>query len=139
MTNKMIPEIINAEGMRDLLWILLSTTYMEAQWAQPFGKPFKDKFTKLDGTKIDVQMIHRSEQARFANLPHYQVAEIEMAKSSLRVYVVLPKNAADFEALQADQTAGIWTKATWSEILTALKPQLGKLKMPKLKSQKAWA
>ncbi len=26
---------------------------------------------------------------------------------------------------------GIWTKATWSEILISLKPQLGKLTMPK--------
>ena len=131
MTNKMIPEIIDADGMKDLLWILLNTTYIEAQWATPFGKPFEDEFTKLDGKKAKAQMIHRNKAARFADLPDYQVAEIEMAKSSLRAFVVLPKNASDFEKLQADGTAGIWTKATWSEIMTSLKPQMGKLTMPK--------
>lgn len=131
MTNKMIPEIIDADGMKDLLWILLNTTYIEAQWATPFGKPFEDEFTKLDGGKTKAQMLYRSTTARFADHADYQVAEIEMAKSSLRAYVVLPKNAADFETLQADQTAGIWTKATWSEIMTSLKPQMGKLTMPK--------
>lgn len=131
MTNKMIPEIIDADGMKDLLWILLNTTFLEAQWTTPFGKPFEDEFTKLDGKKAKAQMLYRSTTARFADHPDYQVAEIEMAKSTLKAYVVLPKNAADFETLQADQTAGIWTKATWSEILTSLKPQLGKLTMPK--------
>lgn len=131
MTNKMIPEIIDADGMKDLLWILLNTTYIEAQWAMPFEKPFDGDFTKLDGKTSKVKMLYRSTTARFADHADYQVAEIEMAKTTLRAYVVLPKNAADFETLQVDQTAGIWTKAKWSEILTSLNPQLGKLTMPK--------
>lgn len=130
-TNKMIPKIIDADAMKDLLWILLNTTYLEAQWAAPFGKPFDDDFTKLNGQKSKVKMIYRNKTARFADLPDYQVAEIEMAKSTLRAYVVLPKNAGQFESLQADAKSGIWTESTWNEILSSLKSQQGKLTMPK--------
>jgi serpin B len=127
----MIPKIIDADAMKDLLWILLNTTYLEAQWNSPFGKPFDDDFTKLDGQKKKVKMLSRRSNARFADLPDYQVAELEMAKSTLRAYVVLPKNAGQFEALQADTKSGIWTESTWNEILSSLKSEQGLLSMPK--------
>ncbi len=129
-TNKMIPEIIDADALKDLMWILLNTTYLEGQWTTPFGKPYDEEFTALDGKKSQVKTMTRAGTSQFADTKEYQVAEVEIAKGTLRAFVVLPKDAADFETLQKDSKNGIWTEATWAKILKDVKPMHGRLTMP---------
>ncbi len=129
-TNKMIPEIIDADALKDLMWVLLNTTYLEGQWTTPFGKTYDAEFTALGGAKSQVKTMTRSGISQFADTKEYQVAEVEIAKGTLRAFVVLPKDAADFESLQKDAKNGIWTEATWTAVLKDLKPMNGRLTMP---------
>lgn len=129
-THGMIPTIIEPDVLKDLIWVLLNTTYLEGQWTVPFGQPYDNEFTGLDKAKRLVKTMSRRGTANFADTKDYQVAEVEIAKGTLRAYVVLPKDAAEFQSLQADAKNGIWTAATWSAILKDLRPMYGNLSMP---------
>lgn len=132
-TNGMIPTIIDAQTMAPLKWILLNTAYVDVDWYKPFGDPYEDEFTKLDGKKIKVQMIHQMSTLRFGTTTDYDVAELEIAngkdKSTLVAYVILPKQASKFESL-ATSDKGVWSDGAWKDIFAELKPALGNFNMP---------
>lgn len=129
-TNKMIPKIIDAKALNQLTWVLLNTTYIDAQWETQFNKPYDGEFTSLEGKKSKTQMMSQTTTTRYADTAEYQVMELSIAKSEIKAYVVLPKNPASFASIQQSAT-GIWSTATWASIFADLKTGQTRLEMPK--------
>ncbi len=60
-TNKMITKVVDDSDLVDANFALLNAIYMDAKWEEEFAceRTIKEDFTKLDGNKIPVNMMHK--------------------------------------------------------------------------------
>lgn len=129
-TQGMVPEIMSPEILNKLLWVLLSTSYLEAQWEYPFVAINDGVFTLANAQKISAPTMVRTTDSRLARSELADVAEINFRDSNIKAYVILPHTMNDFTALQ-NETAGVWTSTFWNSIFQNLQEFKVTLEMPK--------
>ncbi|PNP95326.1 serine proteinase inhibitor [Hoylesella timonensis] len=91
-TQGMVPKIlerINPDGVS----YLLNALYFKGIWYRQFDKKHtkKEAFTKADGTKSQVQMMHQKERFFAAENDNYQTVVLPYGNGSYEMIVVLPR------------------------------------------------
>lgn len=91
-TQGMVPKIlerINPDGVS----YLLNALYFKGIWYRQFDKKHtkKEAFTKADGTKSQVQMMHQKEQFLIGENDMYQTVVLPYGNGSYEMIVVLPR------------------------------------------------
>ncbi|MGH3045630.1 MAG: serpin family protein [Gaiellaceae bacterium] len=102
-TEERIPELLPAGSIDPTtVLVLVNALYLEAKWAQPFGKYATEMqpFTRLDGSLMDVPLMHNADLAgRYVDAAGYQAVELPYGDGELSMLVVVPAEGrfADFE------------------------------------------
>lgn len=91
-TQGMVPKIlerINPDGVS----YLLNALYFKGIWYRQFDKKHtkKETFTKADGSKSQVQMMHQKERFFAAENDNYQTVVLPYGNGSYEMIVVLPR------------------------------------------------
>ena len=107
--------------------MLTNAIYLNAPWMHRFNKDSTapGPFTRLDGSTVEAQLMHLSEELRFATGTGYQAVELPYVDGSLSMLVIVPDAGgfADFQsALSAD---------TLDTIVSDLKTAQVKLAFPR--------
>lgn len=127
-TKERIPELI-AEGVldSDTRLVLTNAIYLKAPWMHRFSADAtkEEPFTRLDGSTVQAQMMHQSEQLRYAKGAGFQAVELPYVDGSLAMLVVVPDSGA-FESFEADFDAGVL-----AGIVDGLQPVQVELGFPK--------
>jgi serpin B len=93
-TEGLIPELLPAGFINELsVMVLVNALYLEADWAQPFGKyPTEDApFTRLDGSTVTVPLMHELELTGPAVASDdYAATEIPYEGDELSMLVIVP-------------------------------------------------
>ena len=110
-TEQRIPELL-AQGTLDGLTrlVLVNAIYLKAAWQTPFGDgaTAPAPFTRLDGTTIDVPLMHGGGELPYASGPGWQAVELPYVGGKLSMLVIVPDDLAAFEkTLDGAALAGI--------------------------------
>jgi serpin B len=86
----------------DTVLVLVNALYLEAKWAQPFGKEATAPapFTRPDGSTVDAPLMHNPElYTRFVDSERLQAVEIPYGDGELSMLVLVPGQGefAEFE------------------------------------------
>ncbi|MGH3786360.1 MAG: serpin family protein [Pseudonocardiaceae bacterium] len=118
--------------------VLANAVYLQADWRTPFASnPTTDAtFTRADGTKIAVPMMHQKESLRYAGGHGWQAVELPYAASELAMRVIVPQGEgtpadvlspdtlteveAGLRAEQVDMFLPRWDFATDLDLMPAL-------------------
>ncbi len=132
-THGMIPEIIDAQTLGELLWLLVNTTYLEAQWERGFYRLNEMRpFQRLDGMKVPVAMMSRNGEVPVAQVGQTTVVELPLNQSTIKAYLVVPDSPAGFVKLQKGSES-IWTEEFWQKAFTNVELGAVQLMMPPFK------
>ncbi len=126
-TNDLIPELLPAGVVTiDTTMVLVNAMYLKAPWAVPFDAMLSADaaFTRLDGSMVDVPMMHSGElEAGYAEGPGWQALAVPMRGDALELVMILPDDFAAFEAgLDASTLDGVFAGLT-SSIVDATLPR----------------
>lgn len=92
-TEGMIPSIVNKDDLTSSLLVLLNTVYFNAPWTHPFDKAeTKDmEFTREDGVKVNLPMMHRKDAVYVGYEDAYQVLGLSYGEGQRwTMYILLP-------------------------------------------------
>ncbi len=108
-TQGMVPKIlerINPDGVS----YLLNALYFKGIWYRQFDKKHtkKEAFTKADGTKSQVQMMHQKERFFAAENDNYQTVVLPYGNGSYEMVVLLPREGKDLSSLLQTMDAKKW-------------------------------
>ena len=108
-THGMVPKIlerINPDGVS----YLLNALYFKGIWYRQFDKKHtkKEAFTKADGTKSQVQMMHQKERFFAAENDNYQTVVLPYGNGSYEMVVLLPREGKDLSSLLQTMDAKKW-------------------------------
>lgn len=108
-TQGMVPKIlerINPDGVS----YLLNALYFKGIWYWQFDKKHtkKEAFTKADGTKSQVQMMHQKERFFAAENDNYQTVVLPYGNGSYEMVVLLPREGKDLSSLLQTMDAKKW-------------------------------
>lgn len=100
-TNELIPELF-APGMIkfDTTMVLVNALYLKAPWAEPFEDTATSTapFTKLDGSSVDVDMMHHDAlYGSYGAGPGYAALAIPLRGNALELVFVVPDDFTAFE------------------------------------------
>ena len=117
-TQGMVPKIlerINPDGVS----YLLNALYFKGIWYRQFDKKHtkKEAFTKADGSKSQVQMMHQKERFFAAENDNYQTVVLPYGNGSYEMVVLLPREGKDLSSLLQTMDAKKWKdnlKSTYS-------------------------
>lgn len=128
-TDGLIPELL-PEGMinEQTRVMLTDTIYFRASWAVPFHEEFNvvDEFTRLDGTTIETEYLHKLQvEDRAAVGEGFVAAEIPYAGGAFTMVVIVP------EAGQFPDLRDRLTQDFINEIDELLTPKVYELFLPK--------
>jgi serpin B len=127
-TRGRIPELVHPRDLTcDTVLLLANAIYFRGYWSMPFSRreTTDAPFRRLDGTTIPVPMMHRIWRDAHARGKGYQAIELEYRGSNARMLIVLPDEGSYGEVERALSSDLV------SEIVTALKPTLVELSMPR--------
>lgn len=108
-TNERIPELIPAGVLTPATRLVLTNAiYLNAPWRFPFDEKSTAKaaFTKLDGTEVQANLMHLSEDLRYAKAEGYQAVELPYVDGSLSMVVLVP-DEGQFEAVESSLGDGV--------------------------------
>lgn len=100
-TRSRIPEVLQpGDVSENTVLALVNAIYLKAPWHRPFltEETSTDPFTKLDGSTVDVPMMHRSGGVSCASGPGWTAADLPYLRSTLSMLVIVPDDLAAFEA-----------------------------------------
>ena len=100
-TEGRIPELLPADSVDELTrLVLVNAIYLKAAWLSPFEEKATSPgaFRRLDGSSVDVPMMHGTIDARYAEGKGWQAVELPYVGRQLAMMVVLPDDLAAFEA-----------------------------------------
>jgi serine protease inhibitor len=129
-TYGLIPSIIDADSLREMLWVILNATYFEGSWEHGFHKSGPRDFYPAAGRKTRTEMVSATgyyrrsadREKEILELPFYSPGEAQYA-----FYLVLP-NSSSYEAVEAK----IWDRSFWEGVIRGQGVlQYGSLTMPK--------
>jgi serpin B len=113
-TEERIGELMPSGSIRpNTVLVLVNALYLEAKWSQPFGKYPTEQapFTRLDGSAVDVPLMHNAElAARYVDAAGYQAVELPYGEGELSMLVIVPEEGrfAEFESrLDAERLAAL--------------------------------
>jgi serpin B len=88
------------QGVLDALTrlVLTNAIYLKAQWITRFDDAVAAPFTRLDGSRIEAQLMHQSESLRYTTADGYQVVAIPYG-GGLSMLVIVP-DSGRFEAVE---------------------------------------
>jgi len=126
-TNDLIPELLPAGVITtDTTMVLVNAMYLKAPWLDPFDAMLTADapFTALDGTTVDVPMMHSGElEAGYAEGAGWQALAVPMRGEALELVVILPDDFKAFEAgLDAATLEGVFASLA-STIVDAKLPR----------------
>lgn len=128
-TQGLVPKIIDSKTLKELLWVFINTTYLEAQWERPFFKTNdKLEFRRLDGQAVRVPRMVRAAEMPFGQFSDFTIVELGMNESKMKAYVVVPKTMLAFTRLQKGRNR-IWSQEFWDRALSNMVPQHVRLEM----------
>lgn len=133
-TRGLIKNVMKADVLKQLKWVLMNATYVEANWAQPFNPMFQGApvFTTAQGGVVYADMIRSQQRVATLQTKEFAVAEIPFHASDLAFYVVLPNSANDFQRWV--QNGEILDETFWTSTLVTLRgetPAMTELVLPK--------
>ncbi len=142
-TNCLIPTVVNPDIMKDLVWILMNATYLEASWDMSFYNVTganAPKFNMVDGRQISVPMISGTEYMNTVANNDYVAVEIpfytENRDDDLAFFVLMPHDTREFVAQSLN--GELFSEKLWNGLLNQLKAEASKsqstrvaLQMPK--------
>lgn len=101
-TADLIPELFPLGSIDDMVsLVLVNALYLKAPWAEPFAEQATEPapFVRLDGSPIEVQMMHAPDlAASYGEGPGYQAVALPLRGGALELLVILPDDFAGFEA-----------------------------------------
>jgi serpin B len=107
-TEERIPELLAPGTINpDTRLVLTNAVYFNASWEEPF-KPeatANGAFTRLDGSSVDVPLMHQNVGHGYGEGNGWQAVEIAYDKREVSMLVVLP-DAGTFEQFEAALDAG---------------------------------
>ncbi|WP_278843891.1 serpin family protein [Hoylesella timonensis] len=129
-TQGMVPKIlerINPDGVS----YLLNALYFKGIWYRQFDKKHtkKEAFTKADGTKSQVQMMHQKEQFLIGENEMYQTVVLPYGNGSYEMIVVLPR-----EGKKLSDVLVAMNGKQWKDNLKATRFAEVDLKLPRFTS-----
>lgn len=104
--------------------VLTNAIYLKASWMVRFDDAVSAPFTRLDGSRVDAQLMHESETLRYVSADGYQLAAIPYA-GGLSMLVVLP-DPGRFAAVESALDG-----AKLRAAIDSLKPRAVNLSLPK--------
>ncbi len=106
-TNGLIKNILNYDEVKDLLWIIMNATYLEANWSKGFHtlKENSPSFALLDGTKADAEMMRSTQYVNRMKLTDgAEMVAIQLSSdqpgTDLAFVAYLPQESANFKEAQ---------------------------------------
>lgn len=78
--------------------VLTNAVYLRAQWTAKFDDAVAAPFTRLDGSKVDAQLMHQNESLRYGTGDGFQLAAIPYA-GGLSMLVIVP-DSGRFSAVE---------------------------------------
>ncbi|PRQ09765.1 serpin family protein [Enhygromyxa salina] len=101
-TNELIPELIPDDVITpDTTMVLVNALYLKAPWDQQFteGATSKAPFTKLDGSTVEVDLMHNPVMSGlYAEGEDFSAFAAPLRGSALEVVFVVPDDFTSFEA-----------------------------------------
>jgi serine protease inhibitor len=111
-TRSLIPQVIDAATLKDLVWVLMNATYLEANWRDQFSAipaRYAPKFTQLNGLQLDVDSIKAESKFLTEHTADLDMIEVPLYRSDLAFYVVQPNDVKKYQAMQNDlNSAAFW-------------------------------
>ena len=131
-TREKIPELFPAGSIdASTQLVLANAIYMKADWAEQFDpdRTADAPFLKLDGSSVDVPMMHQEVEDGFsyAEVDGARIAELPYVGGELSMVVVVPEDSEGLLELEADLNAT--AVQGWFD---ALSPASVAISMPKL-------
>lgn len=121
-TNCLIPEIITPDIMKDLIWVLMNATYVEASWETPFRavRGEAPKFTTSESKQVSANMIRKTERMNKLTGPGYVAVEIpfytEKAEDDLSFFILMPNTVAEF--VKESKSGSLYSMEVWEALLS---------------------
>ncbi len=106
-THERIPELIPSGAISPAtVLVLTNAVYLKAPWARPFRKEdtADAPFHRLDGSSVDVPMMHQSTKLSFAEGDGYAAVQLPYAGNKLAMLLVVP-DEGQFDAVMAGMDA----------------------------------
>ncbi|HXH29404.1 MAG TPA: serpin family protein [Bacteriovoracaceae bacterium] len=117
-TYGLVPEIIDADTLNPMLWLVMNASYIEASWKTPFIERQNPPAFKLqNGAKLKVTMLTSSQNISLATLADgSELASIPFnsyqAQAQLSFVIYLPARYNDFSVSQSRAyDVDFWKKA----------------------------
>lgn len=108
-TNGLIKKILDHDDVKDLLWIIMNATYLEANWAKSFYPVSNSapSFNLLDGSVAEASMMRSTQYVNSMKMDNgAEMVSIKLksdqAGTDLAFVAYLPEESADFKQAQLD-------------------------------------
>jgi serpin B len=127
-TNDRIKDLIPSGALDELTrMVLVNAIYFKANWADQFEKESTSDqaFHLLDGSVINVPMMHQGMQILYVGGNGYQAIELAYQGQTAAMDIIVPDKSS-FEAFEASLDAGLL-----NEILSGMQPAGVELALPK--------
>ncbi|ELZ23358.1 proteinase inhibitor I4 serpin [Haloterrigena salina JCM 13891] len=129
-TNDRIEDLLPAGSVdQSTRLVLTNAVYFLAAWEHDFDPADTEPatFTSLDGSETEVEMMHQSQELRYAEIDGHQLVELPYANGDTSMIVVLPAEG-EFESFEAsfgvDELAIMLEEASRPKVDLAL-PKFG--------------
>ena len=99
-TEQRIPELLGQGTLDDLTrLVLVNAIYLKAAWQTPFedGATAPAPFTRLDGSTVQVPMMHLGGELPYATGTGWRAVELPYVGGKLSMLVIVPDDLAAFE------------------------------------------
>ena len=114
-TEQRIPELLVPGSITaDVRLALVNAIYLKAAWLTPFTPEatLPGPFTRLDGTTVEVPMMHTSQTLGYSSAEGWQAVELPYVGGSLAMTIIVPDDLTAFErGLTPDRLAEITAPA----------------------------
>ncbi|MCE9553604.1 MAG: serpin family protein [Planctomycetes bacterium] len=107
-TNDKIKELLKPGVLdSDTRLVLTNAIYFKSAWLHPFTKEATSPgpFTRLDGQKADVPMMHQTERLAYVKADGMQAVELPYEGSALSMVILLPEKVDGLTDLEQGLTA----------------------------------
>lgn len=132
-TDGRIQEVIGADTLAELWFLLINATYFKANWEMEFAPELTHEagFTRADGSKAMVKMMEHLETFYYFEDESAQYVRLPYANSQISMLIALPKAGRQLSNLIGDESAGFAGPTTIERFRSNAKPGFVKLSLPK--------
>lgn len=108
-TRGKIPSVLERTTEDDRLY-LINALYFKGAWQKPFEKSAtrEEPFRRLNGSQVQVQMMHQSSRYRYLRGDGFQAAALPFGEGRLSLYLFRPDDGVDLPSFMARLTPEVW-------------------------------